>query len=79
MLVITKQLLEITSLSLLILNRIFVDIISEVVGHKMGGDMILFIDNMKNFVGIITFFVDSIQNSVSNLNKRIDENNLKKR
>ena len=79
MLVITKQLLEITSLSLLILNSIFVDIISEFVGHKMSGDMILFIDNMKNFVGIITFFVDSIQNSVSNLNKRIDENNLKKR
>lgn len=75
MLVITKQLLEITSLSLLILNRVFVDIISEFVGHKMSGDMILFIDNMKNFVGIITFFVDSIQNSVSNLNKRIDENN----
>lgn len=75
MLVITKQLLKITSLSLLILNRVFVDIISEVVGHKMSGDMILFIDNMKNFVGIIIFFVDSIQNCVSNLNKRIDENN----
>lgn len=44
MLVITKQLLEITSLSLLILNRVFVDIISEFVGHKMSEDMILFID-----------------------------------